>query len=119
MVFVVDDLVDVRVAHEGIFRPHVRPEQRVRRGDVLGELVRLADFRAEPVLAQIDALVYLVGAISPGADVSLASMMPLAAADGRVARLLPIDKVGPALPAANGSHGASRSVPSRPASSRI
>ena len=65
-----------------------------RRGAVLGELVRLADLRAEPVRAPLDALVYLVGAIGPGADVALPPMMPVARADGRVARLLPVDRIG-------------------------
>jgi hypothetical protein len=94
VVFAVEDLVDVRVARPGIFLPRVRPEQGVRRGDVLGELVPLDDFRAEPVLAPLDALVYLVGAIGPGADVALPPMMPVAPADGRVARLLPLDRIG-------------------------
>ena len=94
VVFATDDLVDVRVPDEGIFLPRTRPEQRVARGAVLGELVRLADLRAEPVRAPLDALVYLVGAIGPGADVALPPMMPVASADGRVARLLPVDRIG-------------------------
>jgi predicted deacylase len=94
VVFAVEDLVDVRVARPGIFLPRVRPEQGVRRGDVLGQLVPLDDFRAEPVLAPLDALVHLVGAIGPGADVALPPMMPVARADGRVARLLPLDRIG-------------------------
>jgi predicted deacylase len=92
VVFSTDDLVDVRVPAEGIFRPRVRPEQRVSRGDVLGELVPLGDFVPQPVLAPLDALVYLVGAIGPGADVALPPMMPIAPAGGRVARLLPLER---------------------------
>jgi predicted deacylase len=93
VVFATDDLVDVRVPDEGLFLPRVRPEQRVARGDLLGELVRLADFAAQPVRAPLEALVYLIGAIGPGADVALPSMMPLARPDGRVARLLPVDRI--------------------------
>jgi len=77
------------VLDAGYFLPGVKPEVRVRRGDVLGALVRSEDFREIEVQAPLDAFVYLVGAISPGADVSLASMMPFAKPGGRVARLLP------------------------------
>lgn len=88
--FSTDDLHSVSVPEAGIFLPRVRPEQRVRQGQLLGELVRLSDFRAVPVPSPMDALVYLIGAITPGADVALPSMMPIAPAGGRVARLLPL-----------------------------
>jgi predicted deacylase len=102
VVFTTDDLVDVRVPDEGLFLPRVRPEQRVARGEVLGELVPLGDFSARPVRAPLDALVYLIGAIGPGADVALPPMMPLTRPDGRVARLLPLDRM------AHPGRGASR-----------
>ena len=92
-VFSPDDLLDVRVDAPGYFLPRARPEQRVRRGDVLGVHIPLDTFQEQPVIAPIDGLVYLVGAITPGADVALPSMMPLAPAGGRVARLLPLDAV--------------------------
>jgi predicted deacylase len=94
VVFAPEDLLDVRVPDGGIFLPRARPEQRVRRGDLLGELVRLDGFGAEPVTAPVDALVHLVGAITPGADVALPAMMPVAPPGGRVARLLPVDAAG-------------------------
>lgn len=89
-VFSVEQLVDVTVAEAGIFLPRVRPEARVRRGTVLGVLVRLDTFEMQPVQSPIDALVYLIGAIGSGADVALPPMMPVARAGGRVARLLPL-----------------------------
>lgn len=98
--FAVEDLLDVRVADGGIFLPRARPEQRVRAGDLLGELVRLDGFGVEPVTAPVDALVHLVGAITPGADVALPAMMPVAPPGGRVARLLPVDAAGRPLRAA-------------------
>jgi predicted deacylase len=88
--FTTAELITVAVPEAGIFLPRVRPEQRVRRGQVLGELVRLSDFRAMPVQAPVEALVYLIGAIGTGADVALPPMMPVAQAGGRVARLLPV-----------------------------
>jgi predicted deacylase len=84
------DLVDVTVPQAGIFLPRVRPEARVRREQTLGQLVPFDGFQPVDVSAPADALVYLVGAISPGADVSLASMMPIVQPGGRVARLLPM-----------------------------
>ena len=88
-IFRTDELVDVTVPDAGYFLPRVQPEAHVRRGDVLGVLVRGEDFQEIAVRSPQDALVYLIGAISPGADVSLASMMPFAKPGGRVARLLP------------------------------
>jgi hypothetical protein len=52
-------------------------------------LVRQDTFEAVEVPAPQDALVYLIGAISAGADVALPPMMPVTQAGGRVARLLP------------------------------
>ena len=75
--------MDVTVPAAGLFLP------RVRRGETLGVLVRLDDFQTMDVTAPCDALVYLIGAISRGADVALPPMMPVAQAGGRVARLLP------------------------------
>lgn len=89
-VFSPDDLVDVTVPDAGIFLPRVRPEARVRAGQTLGLLIRHDTFQRVAVPAPMDALVHLAGAISAGADVALPSMMPLAKAGGRVARLLPI-----------------------------
>jgi predicted deacylase len=88
-VFNPDDLVDVMAPRAGIFLPRVRPEARVQRGESLGQLVPFDDFAPVDVESPHDALVYLVGAISAGADVSPASMMPIAKEGGRVARLLP------------------------------
>lgn len=84
------DLVDVVTPHAGIFLPRVQPEESVQRGQPLGLLVRQEDYAPIEVAAPQDALVYLAGAITPGSDVALPSMMPLAAAGGRVARLLPV-----------------------------
>lgn len=95
VVFSTDELLNVSVPEAGIFLPRVRPEQRVRQGQILGELVRLSDFRAVPVLAPVNALVYLIGAISPGADVALPPMMPITQTNGRVARLLPLPASAP------------------------
>jgi predicted deacylase len=93
VIFTTDDLVTVTVPDPGLFLPRVQPEAQVRQGQVLGVLVRLEDYRPVEVHAPVDALVYLIGAVGaagPGADVSLASMMPVARAGSRVARLLPL-----------------------------
>ncbi|MGH2368776.1 MAG: hypothetical protein ACRDI2_11315 [Chloroflexota bacterium] len=53
-------------------------------------MIRQDDLRPVEVRATMEALVYLIGAIGPGADVALPPMMPLTQPGGRVARLLPI-----------------------------
>ncbi|MGH2371433.1 MAG: succinylglutamate desuccinylase/aspartoacylase family protein, partial [Chloroflexota bacterium] len=75
-VFSLDDLVAVTAPHAGLFLPRVRPEAPVRRGQALGQLIRQDDLRPVEVPAPVDALVYLIGAIGPGADVALPPMMP-------------------------------------------
>lgn len=88
-VYGTEELVDVWVSRPGIFLPRVKPESRVRRGERLGVLVGLEDFREELVVAPLDGLVQRIGAVSAGADVALPPMMPVAVAGGLVARLLP------------------------------
>jgi predicted deacylase len=88
-IYSTDELADVRAPYAGIFLPRVKPEARVQRGERLGVLVRLSDFKEEDVAAPVDGLVQRIGALSAGADVALPPMMPIASDGGVVARLLP------------------------------
>jgi len=88
-VYSTEALVDVRADRAGIFLPRVKPEAAVRRGERLGILVGLENFREEAITAPVSGLVQRIGAVSAKCDVALPPMMPVAAGGGLVARLLP------------------------------
>ena len=93
-VFSTEELVDVLAPDAGLFLPRVTPEAYVRRGEPLGTLIGVDDFKPRPVAAPVNGLVHLIGAVGPKCDVALPPMMPVTAAGKRVARLLPHDPHG-------------------------
>jgi len=89
LVFSRDQLTSVVASTSGIFLPRVKPEEQVQEGELLGVLVRQADFQEQEVRSPVSGRVYLIGAVGPRCDVALPDMMPIAEQGSILARLLP------------------------------